>query len=135
MPECKKCGYRVKEDMSFCPSCGAPLKAETQPAEQRPTAQTRYRREKEEKGEKREKREKEEKGEKHEKREHAFIGPFIGGLILIIIGLMSFLQVTGVIDRFTREVLWASFIIIAGVLLIFGALYAIMITRRRHPVT
>jgi cation transport ATPase len=131
MAECKKCGYKVKEDMSFCPRCGAPLKAEVQPAEQRPTAQTRYRGEK---AEKREKREKEEKGEKHEKGEHAFIGPFIGGLVLIIIGLMSFLQVTGVIDRVTREVLWASFIIIVGVLLIFGALYAMIITRRRNPV-
>jgi cation transport ATPase len=131
MAECKKCGYKVKEDMSFCPRCGAPLKAEAQPAEQRPTAQTHYRGEK---AEKHEKREKEETGEKHEKGEHAFIGPFIGGLVLTIIGLMSFLQVTGVIDRITREVLWASFIIIVGVVLIFGALYAMIIARRRNPV-
>jgi cation transport ATPase len=130
MSECKKCGYKVKEDMSFCPRCGAPLKAEVQPAEQRVTVQTRYRGEKEEKAEK---REKEEKGEKHEKGEHAFIGPLVGGLVLIIIGLVSFLEVTGVIGRFTREVLWASFVVIVGVLLIFGALYALIITRRRYP--
>ena len=135
MPECEKCGYKIKEDMSFCPRCGAPLKAEAQPVEQRPTTQIRYRSEKSEKGEKREKKEKREKGEKHEKGEYAFIGPFIGGLILIIIGLMSFLQVTGAITEFTRQVLWASFIIIAGVLLIIGALYAIKIARRRNPVT
>jgi uncharacterized Zn finger protein (UPF0148 family) len=130
MSECKKCGYKVQEGMSFCPRCGAPLQAEAQPAEQRPMVQTRYRSEKAEKHEKQEKRE---KGEKHEKGEHAFIGPFIGGVILIIIGLISFLQVTGAISPVTRETLWASFIIIVGVLLILGALYAIMITRRRNP--
>jgi cation transport ATPase len=136
MSECKKCGYKVKEDMSFCPRCGAPLKAEDQPIEQRPTARTRYRGEKAEKGEKREKEEKgekHEKEEKHEKGEHAFIGPFIGGLVLIIIGLISFLQVTGVISTFAREVVWASVIIIIGVLVIFGAVYAMIITRRRNP--
>lgn len=133
MSECKKCGYKVREDMSFCPRCGAPLKAEAQPAEQQPIAPRRYRSEKGEKGEKREKEEKQEKGEKHEKGEYAFIGPFIGGCILLIIGLISFLQVTGVITAFTRQVVWASFIIIAGLLLIFGAIYAIMMTRRRYP--
>lgn len=133
MSECKKCGYKVRENMSFCPRCGAPLKAEAQPAEQQPIAQRRYRNEKAEKGEKREKEEKQEKGEKHEKGEYAFIGPFIGGLVLLIIGLISFLQVTGVITAFAREVVWASFIIIAGVLLIAGAIYATMMTRRRNP--
>lgn len=133
MSECKKCGYKVREDMSFCPRCGAPLKAEAQPAGQQPIAPRRYRSEKEEKGEKHEKEEKQEKGEKHEKGEYAFIGPFIGGCILLIIGLISFLQVTGVITAFTRQVVWASFIIIAGLLLIVGAIYALMIARRRYP--
>lgn len=133
MSECKKCGYKVREDMSFCPRCGAPLTAEAQPAAQQPMAPRHYRREKEEKGEKREKGEKQEKGEKHEKGEYAFIGPFIGGAILLIIGFIAFLQVTGAITPFTRELVWASFIIIAGVLLIAGAIYAIMLSRRRNP--
>jgi cation transport ATPase len=96
-------------------------------------AQRRYRHEKEEKAEKREKGEKQEKGEKHEKGEYAYIGPFIGGFVLLIIGLISFLQVTGAISPFTRELAWASFIVIAGILVIAGAIYAIMITRKRNP--
>jgi len=43
------------------------------------------------KGGKTEKREKSEKAEKHEKREYGYIGPLIGGLILIAVGLMAYL--------------------------------------------
>jgi len=130
MSECKNCGYKTREDMSFCPKCGAPLKAKQISAEQRPTAPT-YRRD--EKAEKYEKREKREKTEKHEKGEYAFIGPLIGGIILIIIGSLSYLQVTGFLDRQTREVLGAFFVIAIGILIILGGLYAAMIARKRHP--
>jgi len=133
MPECKKCGYKVEEEMSFCPKCGAPLKAEAVSAEQPSTTAAHYRVEKEEKHEKREKGEKREKEEKHEKGEYSFIGPLVGGIVLIIIGLMSYLQITGVIDRVAREILWAFFIIIIGILLIFGAIYAMTTARRRNP--
>jgi hypothetical protein len=127
MPECKKCGYKIKEDMSFCPNCGASLRevAAAAPQPQAPPTHVRY-----EKGEKHEKRE---KGEKHEKGEYAFIGPLIGGIVLITIGLMSYLQVTGAINEVTRGILWAFFIVIVGLLLIFGAIYAITTARRRYP--
>ena len=99
MPYCSKCGAQVREEMAFCPKCGAALKVEPPPAET-VSAPAPYRAEKAEKHEKREKeekgekREKEEKTEKHEKREFGVIGPLIGGLILIVVGLMFYLQVT-----------------------------------------
>lgn len=121
MPYCPKCGIEVSEQMAFCPKCGASLKAE-RPAVAA-AAPPPPRAEKAEKAEKKEKREKE---EKHEKREFGVIGPLIGGLILIFLGLMSFLQVTGVLRS---EVAWASFLIIIGAIIVVGALYA----TRRSP--
>ncbi len=135
MTECKKCGYKISEEMSFCPKCGAPLKAETISAEQRPTAPIRYTSEKAEKHEKKEKEEKTEKHEKHEKGQYAFIGPLVGGIVLIIIGLMSYLQITGILTREAREILWAIFLVIVGIVIIFGGLYATMMARRRYPRT
>jgi uncharacterized Zn finger protein (UPF0148 family) len=133
MPECRKCGAKVKEDMSFCPNCGAPLKAEAAPAQpaQQPQAPTHYRSEKTEKHEKQEKR------EKHEKGEYGWIGPLIGGTILIIIGLVSYLKVAmpTVFTLETQQIVWAFFIIIVGLLLIFAAIYAMSTVRRRHPPT
>jgi uncharacterized Zn finger protein (UPF0148 family) len=137
MPECKKCGAKVKEDMSFCPNCGASLRevvavapkpsAPAQAPAPPPATHVRY--------EKEEKREKGEKREKHEKGEYGWIGPFIGGVILIIIGLVSYFEVTGILNQATRQILWAFFIIIVGILLIFGAVYAMTTARRRYPRT
>lgn len=137
MPECKKCGAKVKEDMSFCPNCGASLReaaavapkpsAPAQAPTPPPATHVRY--------EKEEKREKGEKKEKHEKGEYGWIGPFIGGVILIIIGLASYFEVTGIMSQATRQILWALFIVIVGILLIFGAIYAMTTARRRYPRT
>lgn len=134
MSYCPKCGTKVDEEMAFCPKCGAPLKSEQPPSEAKPVA-AHYRAEKHEKQEKREKEEKhekhekEEKGEtseKFEKREFGILGPLIGGLILVFLGLMSFLQVTGYLER---EIAWAFFFVIIGIIIIIGAVYA----ARRHP--
>jgi len=113
MPYCPKCGTEVSEEMAFCPKCGAPLKGP--PAGYRP-----------EKAEKSEKEEKREKTEKYEKREFGVIGPLIGGLILIFLGLMFYLELTGFARR---EILWAFFFVIIGIIIIIGAVYA----ARRHP--
>lgn len=112
MPFCAKCGAEVHEEMAFCPKCGAPLKAEM-PAE----APARYRREKEEKAEKEEKWE---RAEKHEKREVAAIGPLIGGLFLIFLGLMFYLRVFG---YRVWEFAGAFFLIIVGVVIIAAVLW------------
>jgi len=128
MSYCPKCGSPVTEEMSFCAKCGAPVKiektAQAAPAEARTKE---YRRgEKSEKGEKGEKHEKE-KGEKHE---FGFIGPLIGGLILIFIGLASYLEITGIYDR---RVIWAFFFLLVGVVIIIAAIYGAFVLTKRHP--
>ena len=94
MAYCPKCGNKVDETMAFCPRCGASLKVEA-PVQAAPAPQVPRREEKAEKGEKQEKQEKQEpeKGEKHEKGEYGFIGWLIGGLILMFIGAMAFLNI------------------------------------------
>jgi uncharacterized membrane protein len=82
-----------------------------------------------EKGEKEEKHEKQEKTEKHEKRVYGFIGPLIGGLILIFIGLTAYLAINNV----STGILNALFFIIVGVAIIIGAIYGSTLARRRHP--
>ncbi len=137
MSYCSKCGTKVREEMAFCPKCGAALKVE-RPTTEAVSAPAPYRAEKAEKREKREKeekgekREKEEKTEKHEKREFGVIGPLIGGLILIFVGLMFYLQITGFLGR---QVASALFLIIVGVIIIVGVLYAVMTASKRYPAT
>ncbi len=137
MPYCSKCGTKVREEMAFCPQCGAALKVEQPPTEavSAPapySAEKTEKHEKREKEEKGEKREKEEKAEKHEKREFGVIGPLIGGLILIFVGFLFYLQVTGFLGR---QVASALFLIIVGILIIVGALYTAMMAARRNPST
>jgi Ca2+/Na+ antiporter len=122
--------------MSFCPKCGAALKVE-QPsvAEAPPQAPPAppYRAEKGEKREKQEKEEKHEKGEKTEKREkqeHGYIGPLIGGLILILVGFIFYLEITTMI---ASGVLWAFFFVIIGIVIIIGAIYAATMASKRQP--
>jgi uncharacterized membrane protein YdbT with pleckstrin-like domain len=123
MVYCPKCGTEVNEEMVFCPKCGAALKAE------QPRA---HRAEKAEKQEKQEKQEKREKSEKYEKREFGFIGPLIGGLILVFLGFISYLQVIGYLGR---EIVGALFLVMIGVIIIVVGLYAMVLASRRHPRT
>jgi cation transport ATPase len=140
MSYCPKCGSKITEEMTFCPNCGASLKTiQPAPAAQ-PTAPRGEKAEKGEKGEKQEKREKEardqrekrEKGEKHEKRQYGFAGPLIGGLVLIFFGLMLFLGLTTTISW---GIMWAFFVVIIGIIIIIGAIYAATMASRRHPPT
>lgn len=121
MPYCQKCGTEVREEMAFCPKCGAPLRVEGPPVEVAEKA------EKREKGEKEEKRE---TTEKYEKREFGVIGPLIGGLILIFLGLIFYLQITGLLGR---EFALALFFIIIGIIIIVGSIYGVTMAKRRHP--
>lgn len=124
MSYCPKCGNEITEDMVFCPKCGASLKTEQATAQpQRPVT---YRHEKEEKREKGG-----EKGEKHEKHEYAFIGPLIGGIILLFVGLSAYLSIAG----YNPRILWALFFIVIGLLVVFGAIYGGLMASRRHPRT
>jgi cation transport ATPase len=138
MSYCPKCGSKISEEMTFCPNCGASLKT-VQPAMAVPPTAPPHG-EKAEKGEKQEKREKEardqrekqEKGEKHEKRQYGFAGPLIGGVVLIFFGLMLFISLTTSIGW---GILWAFFVVIIGIIIIIGAIYAATMASRRHPST
>ncbi len=132
MVYCPKCGVQVDETMTFCPKCGASLK-DMKPApfsEQRSGRWEGRRDEKAEKQEKGEKQEKQEKVEKQEKGELRFFGPLIGGLILIFLGVVSYLESIGY--RVWRSA-GSIFIIAIGLLIIIAALA--MIARKRNPPT
>jgi pilus assembly protein TadC len=132
MSYCPKCGSKVDEEMTFCPKCGASLKVEkiaTVAPETRPTT---YRRD-EKTEEKSEKHEKGEKHEKHEKREYGFIGPLIGGIILLFIGLSIYLPIA--MPSYNTNVVWALFFVLIGLLVIVGGVYGVIMASRRHPRT
>jgi len=138
MSYCPKCGNKITEEMTFCPKCGAPLKMEQAPPAPPPTpapATTRreYRRreKEEEKGEKHEKHEKQEKGEKGEKHEYGFLGPLVGGLILIFLGAAWWLGMT---QAFDLRLIWALFLLMVGIVIILAAVYGAFVLRKRHPV-
>ena len=126
MAYCPKCGNQVEENMTFCPRCGAPLKVE---AAVRPVRRD-EKAEKQEKGEKREKQEPE-KGEKHEKGEYGFIGWLVGGLLLVFLGAMAFLNLT---YHFVNTATgWAVFLLVVGVMVIIVAVFFASRARRRSP--
>ena len=130
MAQCPKCGSEVSEEMSFCPKCGAALKIQPPPppAGTRPT---RYRKsEKSEKDEKHEKDEKGEKGEKGEKQGYGFLGPLIGGLILVFLGVAFWLELTGVLSA---RYMWSFFLLLIGFVIIIAALYTAFVLTKRHP--
>ncbi len=134
MSYCPKCGNKVEETMTFCPRCGASLKVGTAaPAPSSPPYQRNEKAEKQEKHEKGEKQEKNEpeKGEKHEKGEFGFIGWLIGGLILIFIGAMYFINLQ---FRWMNTTMgWALFLLVIGVVIIVAGAYFAMNARKRHP--
>lgn len=126
MAQCPKCGSEVSEEMSFCPKCGAALKI--QPPPPAGTRPRHYRRD--EKSEKDEKHEKEEKGEKGEKQGYGFLGPLIGGLILVFLGVSFWLELTGVLSA---RYMWSFFLLLVGIVIIIAALYAAFVLTKRHP--
>jgi len=133
MPSCPKCGARVKEDYDFCPKCGTALKPAPPPpapaAPAPPPPAPPYM----EKYEKREKKEKGEKAEKHEKygrRELGYLAPLVGGLILICIGLMSYMATQLAIP----PTVWiAFFFVVIGVIVVVAGVYAVTVATKRSP--
>jgi H+/gluconate symporter-like permease len=132
MPYCHKCGSEVKKEDLFCPNCGTSLKV----GESMPYMYTKPSRgekaEKQEKQEKEEKNEKDEQQEKREKQEFSILGPLIGGAILILIGFMSYLTISGMLN-------WRSIapfiLIIIGAIIIIGVIFGILMARGRNPRT
>lgn len=131
MPFCQKCGSEVSGEMAFCPKCGAALKFEKSPLKAAPVPVP-SRGEKAEKREKEEKTEKGEKTEKQEKREFGIIGPLAGGLILIFVGFLFYLAVTGYLER---QIIWPLLLIVVGAIILVGVIYGVMTAAKRHPKT
>ena len=124
MPYCPKCGEKVTEDATFCSNCGTALRGATRAVRTRPSAREDY--------EKQEKREKGEKQEKREKGGPAWRGPLIGGLVLVIIGAILFLQTRGI---FISDWVWPLFLIVVGIILIISVAAEMSRARTRHPQT
>ena len=133
MPFCPKCGNQVEENMTFCPRCGAPLKREA-PVQAVAPAPAPRRNEKAEKGEKGEKQEKQEpeKGEKHEKGQTGFIGFLIAGLVLILIGVVSYATSMRWISG---NMIGPAVLLVIGVAVIVIGIYAATMAKRRSPPT
>ncbi len=140
---CPKCGSKVRDEMNFCPKCGTPLKVAAQPQPAAPPvapapapapapyrAEKQEKREKEEKGEKQEKQEKEEREQRSEKTETSFVGPLVGGIILVFAGFILYLVVTGSLQW---QSVGALFFIVIGIIIIVGGIYAATMASRRHP--
>ena len=121
MSYCPKCGNKVDDTMVFCLRCGAPLKGV--PAGQPASSQPYPRRN--------EKQEKRTNPEKPEKRERGFIGFLIGGLVLITFGLFSVLQISGYFKDTAQS--WAFMLVIIGIIIIIGAIYAVIVARKHSP--
>ena len=130
MPYCPKCGNQVEENMTFCPRCGAPLKHEA-PVQAAAPAPAPRRTEKAEKGEKGEKQEPE-KGEKHEKGQFGFMGFLIAGLVLILIGVVSYATSMRWIGS---NMMGPAVLLVIGVAIIVIGIYAATMARRRSPST
>ncbi len=117
MSYCPKCGNKVDETMVFCPQCGTSLKAAV-PSQASPNPGYVI-------------NGKAEKNKKQEKSEHGFIGYLIGGLILITIGIFSLLDLTN--SSLTSGQDLAIMLFIIGIIIIVGAVYIALTSRKRHP--
>lgn len=123
---CYKCGAELPPGAMFCARCGSPVEAPAPTAGAvSPPIYSHRREHRNEKSEKQEKHEKEEKGEKG--RGGNIIGPVIGGLILVWLGVTFYLQQVGTIPS---ENWWAYFVAGIGVVIIVQGLL-LYSTRRR----
>ena len=125
MPYCPKCGTEVDETMTFCTKCGVSLKgAGYEDIKDRVKAEL-----KDAKGEWREKRRKMrgERWERYGEPRFRFIGPLIGGLILVLLGSAFYLQI---VEGFGIWFLLSSFFIILGIIIIIVGIYVLTVTRR-----
>lgn len=120
MSYCPRCGEKVPEGADYCPSCGSDLGRKGLIRQGRTS----------EKAEKHEKEEKSEKEEKHEKEEFSPLASFVGGICLVLIGVVVFLNSLKIISL--REA-WPYALIVLGVAVIVAAAYAATTARKRSP--
>ena len=77
-----------------------------------------------------EKMEKGEQQEKYEKSEYSIFGPIVGGIILVLVGIMLYLTVTGAINFSS---IFPFFLIIVGGIIILGVIIGAYKARERNP--
>ncbi|MBI2184670.1 MAG: zinc ribbon domain-containing protein [Thaumarchaeota archaeon] len=122
MTYCSKCGAEVLADAAYCPKCGNPTAASSQPT-WGPMGPRRH-----EKGEKAEKAEKHEKQEKSGPRD--WTGPLVGGLILIWLGVTFYLVQIGYTSWMNW---WGYFIFGIGIILIVQAAVRLVNLKYKGP--
>ena len=122
---CQNCGLELPTGASFCPRCGTTTAGG---APQQPSTYYRRRDHRHEKYEKQEKHEKNEKGEKGGRGGNV-IGPIVGGLILIWLGITFYLQQAGTISS---DHWWAYFVAGIGVIIILQGF--LLYARNGHAV-
>ncbi len=127
---CHKCCSEVNEEMTFCPKCGTAIKVTETASTERYISEKAEKQEKHEKHEKEEKMEKGEQQEKREKQQFGVLGPLIGGFILIIVGFMFYLAVSGAIN--VRSI-FPFFLIIIGGIVILGVAIGAVMARKKNP--
>ena len=125
MPNCTKCGAEVEEGMIFCPKCGAPMKLEEH-VDWRQEARQKRREWREQRRAARHA----EKSEKTEKHGYPFIGPIIGGAILLSLGALLYYAA---ITNLSNELVSAFFFVAVGIIVVVLAAYAAILAARRHP--
>ena len=111
--------------MIFCPKCGASLKVEPQASQ--PVDWREQRRQWREQRRQWRREHEGEWAEKHEKHEQAFMGPLIGGIVLVVLGLLIYLGITGALNW---QVLQPLFLVFLGLIILVGGLYAYSIRKR-----
>ena len=123
MPYCPKCGNKVDETTAFCPNCGTSLKGASAP-EPGPPEQSNWNQQPEKPmtyiGQ-------EPEPEKKEK-EHGFIGYLMAGLILVTFGAFALMDLT---NPATASQDLSAMLLIIGIIIIVGAIYIAITTRKQ----
>ncbi|MCW4034713.1 MAG: zinc-ribbon domain-containing protein [Candidatus Bathyarchaeota archaeon] len=130
MPYCRKCGSELNEEIAFCPKCGTAVKPTETATPQTYTHEKGEKQEKNEKTEKQEKMEKNEQQEKYEQQPFSIVGSLFGGFILIFVGVMFYLAVTGSIEF---SAIFPFFLIIIGVIVILGIAVGAVMAKKKNP--
>jgi hypothetical protein len=126
MSYCPKCGNKVDPATAFCSNCGASLKPGTWQGTTTNTPPTDYRHRRQEKSEKNEKQ------EKHEKPGGNYRGYIIGGLVVLLIGIIAFVNTTT--NFLNGPIVSALVLVIIGVVIVvLGILFSSQ-ARKRNPV-